>query len=212
MSFSLHQYGITLRRITEADIEIIRNHRNELHIRKAMRHQKKISKRKQRKWFESINNRFNYYFMIEIDNQQVGLINCKDVDAEKELGEGGIFIWNSSFINTPYPLVASVTLIDFIFNQIKIGTSSFVHVLASNKKAIEYNKFLGYKVNESRSSADVTVLELEKDTFNQKLPVLSKACSNFTNSNSEFKITGTPSRLNLDVINELIQAHQKNLD
>lgn len=208
MSFSLHQYGMTLRRIVESDIELIRSHRNKPHIRKVMRYQKKISKRKQRKWFKSINNSLNYYFMIEIDNSQIGLINCKDVDYHKEIGEGGIFIWDPEYINTPFPMIASVILIDFIFNRIEIGNKSFVQVLGSNKKAINYNKFIGYRSAGSGSSENVVILELDKVIFNTKLPVLSKACSNYMNATAEFCITGTPSELNLEKINQFIKSHQ----
>lgn len=212
MSFSLHQYGITLRRITESDIELIRIHRNESHIRELMRYQKKISKRKQRKWFKSINNNLNYYFMIEVNGKGIGLINCKDVDIKKELGEGGIFIWDKDYLNTPYPLIASVILIDFIFNRIEIGNSSIVQVLPSNKKAIEYNQFLGYKRVEHFSSDKVIVMELKKSTFNTKLVNLIKVCCHYTLSTPEFKIEGVPSNLNLDKINQFILSHQNILD
>lgn len=149
--------------------------------------------------------------MIEVQGKNIGLINCKDVDMTQEIGEGGIFIWEDSFQNTPYPLIASVILIDFIFNRIEIGKSSVVRVLSSNKKAITYNKFLGYKESKSLDEHNAISLTLQKEIFNKKLPVLSKACSNYTSMNDVFRISGKPDTCNLEKINDFIKQSQNTL-
>lgn len=210
MSFALHRYGIRLRRIEFSDIELIRHHRNKREIRGLMRYQRRISKRKQRKWFEGINNYLNYYFMIEVQEKQIGLINCKDVDLKKEVGEGGIFIWDPDYIGTPYPLLASVLLIDFLFNILKIGKTSVINILPTNVKAINYNKFLGYKVTGNNPDKSVR-LTLTKEDFNEKLPKLIKACHNFSDDRSDFHMTGVESEINHPKINELLRSFDQNI-
>ena len=63
---SLEQYGITLKRITEEDIELIRIKRNTPEIRTRMAYRKKISEAEQKLWFQGINNHLNYYFLIQL--------------------------------------------------------------------------------------------------------------------------------------------------
>ena len=56
----IRKYGISLERLTEEDIELVRQHRNSEFIRKRMFYQKMITEEEQKKWFQSINNDFNY--------------------------------------------------------------------------------------------------------------------------------------------------------
>ena len=129
MTFILNQYGISLKRINKNDIELIRKWRNHPNIRKYMGYKKKISEKEQIEWFKKVNNTFNYYFLIIINDTPIGVINCKDVNINEEYGEGGIFIWDDDFLNTPYPIFASLILLDFIFNELKIGDKSFIRIL-----------------------------------------------------------------------------------
>ena len=48
----------------------------------------------QEKWFEKINNDNNFYFIIEYEGREVGMINIKDVDYEKRTGEPGMFLYD----------------------------------------------------------------------------------------------------------------------
>lgn len=211
MSFSLHQYGISLRRITSNDLELIRKHRNLLKIRSTMRYQKRISRSQQKKWFSQINNANNYYFLIEVNDKYIGLINCKDVNVIDEIGEGGIFIWDEQYLNSPYSLTASVLLIDFIFNIIEIGQTSIINVLPNNEKAIKYNQFLGYNISEVNPDKSIR-LELTKERFNQKLPSLKKSCMSYMENYDGFAISGFPSEINLPKINDFLVAHQNTPD
>ena len=62
MTLIINQYGVTLKRVEEQDIELIRKWRNYPSIRKQMGYQKIITKKRQKEWFRKINNKYNYYF------------------------------------------------------------------------------------------------------------------------------------------------------
>ncbi|MCB9188348.1 MAG: GNAT family N-acetyltransferase [Flavobacteriales bacterium] len=203
-SLILQQYGITLKRVEEEDIELIRKWRNHPSIKKRMAYKKKISELEQKKWFASINNKYNYYFMIMIDNQSIGVINCKDTSVEEKYGEGGIFIWEEKFIQTPTPFIASMILLDYIFNCIEIGNISFIRILSDNQPAIRYNRYLGYIKAPKQENIKNQLYVLTKETFNNKISRLRKAAGNFNESDRVLHVSGNICELNLPEVNESI--------
>jgi len=204
MTFILNQYGISLKRINKNDIELIRKWRNHPNIRKYMGYKKKISEKEQIEWFKKVNNPFNYYFLIIINDNPIGVINCKEVNIEEEYGEGGIFIWDNQFLNTPYPIFASLILLDFIFNELEIGDKSFIRILPSNTKAINYNKKLGYVLIPGQEKAKNQWYVLTKECYNKKAKNLRLAARNYTETDGSLTINGEKSELNLERINVLL--------
>ncbi|MBL4668534.1 MAG: GNAT family N-acetyltransferase [Flavobacteriales bacterium] len=89
----IEQYGIKLRRITESDIELIRYWRNHSDIREYMAFKKHITEKMQKEWFKSVNNKLNYYYIIESKGKDIGVINSKKINLKKMYGEGGVFVW-----------------------------------------------------------------------------------------------------------------------
>jgi len=137
-------YGIRLSRLEHSEIEMVRNWRNANHIRKNMEIRELIQKEDQEIWFESVNNINNNYFIIQADNKKVGLIYAGKIDWDNNLtGNAGIFIHDVKYQESKIPVAASFLLTDtsFLMNIEK----SFITVLSDNKKAIEFNKALGYQ-------------------------------------------------------------------
>ncbi len=203
----LEQYGISLRRITEEDIELIRIKRNDPAIRKRMAYRKKISSSEQIAWFRSVNNKLNYYFLIFIGDESIGAINCKEVNVIDQVGEGGIFIWNEKYLRTPYPAFASLILLDFIFNELQIGNLSFARVLHSNEEAQRYNKMLGYVQLPKQGSVSNPWYVLSKETFNRKNKLLKKAAKSYSNSDGSLIVRGKPCSENLDELNTYLEEN-----
>lgn len=203
----LQQYGIVLKRITEEDIELIRNKRNTPEVRERMAYRKKISATEQKLWFKSVNNRLNYYFLINIDNKPIGVINCKEVNILDEYGEGGIFIWDENYIGTPYPTFASIILLDFIFNELRIGNVSFARILKSNDGAQRYNKMLGYVKLPNQDNISNQWHVLTKETFNKKSVLLKKAAKAYSKTEGGLIVNGTPCSENLEKLNEYLKRN-----
>ena len=137
------KYGITISRLKEKDIELVRQMRNSPEIQRNMYYRQHITKAMQKKWFKSINNKENGYFIIEYKGNKIGLIHGKDNNYQKRTSEGGIFIWDKTHIGTSVPALASLIMDDYTFIIINFN-ATYAKVLNENKTTIEYNRLMGY--------------------------------------------------------------------
>lgn len=191
--------GILLRRLEIKDIELVRSWRNSPEIQQWMIYQNDVSPEQQVIWFESINNPFNYYFVIEQNGFPVGIIYAKDVNGLSLEGEGGIFIGVPAFRETDIPARASILWIWVCFTYFKIKNSK-IRVKKKNTTAVAFNTFLGYqRVGEE---GEVLFMELEKDSFlnSKALRLLKKYDFKF----DQISIVGKPSSTNLPEINSFL--------
>lgn len=145
MEFS--KYSVTLKRLTEDKIELVRQWRNDPKISQYMEYREHITAEMQKKWFAKVNNDQNYYFIICYKDREIGLTNVKNVDRDKGTGEGGIFIYEDSYLNTDVPFRVIFALNDFCFEELKLE-SMVAHIMSDNKRAIDFNVLLGYKKSE----------------------------------------------------------------
>ncbi len=138
-------YGIKLKRLSEQDIELVRYWRNSFLIRPFMEYREYITPGMQKKWFSSINNINNNYFLIITESKTIGLISGTQINWEEGITlNGGIFIWDRDYQETFYPSKASLLLTDFSFY---LGMkSTYIKVLRDNLRSIHFNKLLGYKL------------------------------------------------------------------
>ena len=138
------KYGVKLVRLTEDKIELVRNWRNDPKISQYMEIRDHITVEMQKKWFASINNENNYYFIVNYKGQDVGLTNVKDIDFGKKIGEGGIFIYEDSLLNSDIPFRVIFALNDFCFGNLQLE-KMIAHIMDDNQRAIDFNLVLGYK-------------------------------------------------------------------
>ena len=143
----LKKENIVLRRLEERDIELVRNWRNDPKISQYMSFRDYITTEMQKKWFEKIDNDNNYFFIINIDNKDIGMTELKNIDYEKNIAEAGIFIYDDLYLNGIYSYISTYILFDFAFNKIGLKTI-FSYVLENNKRAIKFNKSLGFYPSE----------------------------------------------------------------
>ncbi|MCD6018327.1 MAG: hypothetical protein K0S53_1448 [Bacteroidetes bacterium] len=176
----IEKYGITLKRVKESDIELIRVKRNSADINSRMHFREIITEEMQKKWFESINNMHNNYFIVYHNNQQIGLVNGKNSDYEKRQSEGGMFIWEKKYWGTVIPAMCSVMMTDFTF-LINDFCKNYIKILKENKNAISYNKQLGYVVTDEYSSGEETQwYELVRENYLTKIPKLRNGIRSIT--------------------------------
>lgn len=200
----LEQYGVRLVRIQEKDIELIRTWRNNPDVAGFMEYRKHITAEEQKIWFRSINNKNNYYFIIEYEGKKVGLINSKNYDPKVGFGEGGIFISDKDYINSFAAVFASLCLLNFMFEKIAVSQVSRVRVLKSNERAIQYNKLLGYKLMPGQEEIENQLYELHISDYKTIGSKLNKTASLLSGGNSELKFSGEKSEVNMDAINALL--------
>lgn len=200
----LEQYGVRLVRVQEKDIEQIRSWRNQPDVANFMEYREHITAEAQKKWFQSINNKSNYYFIIEYENKQVGVINSKNYNASIGFGEGGIFISDQDYIHSFAAVFASLCLLNFMFLKLNVSTVSRVRVLKTNERAIQYNKLLGYKLLPGQENIENQLYELHIDDYKSIGGKLNKTAALLSDTNSELKFSGTVCEENMDAINELL--------
>lgn len=139
----IERYGVKLERLTENKIEMVRHWRNDQKISQYMEYRELITSEMQKKWFQRINNVWNYYFIINFDGNEIGMINIRDIDSERKCGEGGIFIYEDKYLNSDVSFRAALCLNDFCYEKLNLEYI-VSHILCSNKRAIQFNKLLGY--------------------------------------------------------------------
>ncbi len=169
----ISKYGVSLVRLMEEDIELVRQWRNTDEIRKYMSFQAYITPDMQKKWFETINNPENFYYIIEYKGDKIGLVNDKNIDWKQKTAEGGMFIWDKRYINSIVPLKVSLLVLEMAY--IMLGwNKTFIKVRKDNSRAIEYNKALGYEMTGNSLSQDTISMELKKDHFFKKYKTLKR--------------------------------------
>ena len=161
------KYGIELHRLTQNDLELVRQKRNDKTIREKMFYQKEITKQEQQAWFETINNNRNYYFIIKHKGNKIGLISGEILSYEKKVGTGGIFIWDSLYENSHIPVIASICLVDMTFLILKMKKTT-AKVRMDNKVAIDYNLKLGYEIVQQIDGKGMLKMELTIENYFDK--------------------------------------------
>jgi UDP-4-amino-4,6-dideoxy-N-acetyl-beta-L-altrosamine N-acetyltransferase len=139
----IEAFGIKLLRLGEEHIELVRGWRNDPKINKFMEYRENITEEMQKKWFLSINNDKNFFYIIEYKNQLIGLTEIKKIDYSNQSGEAGIFIYADEYLNSMVAYQVILTLFDFAFNHLKLALV-YAYILKSNKRAVRFNKSLGF--------------------------------------------------------------------
>lgn len=203
------QYGLKYLRVTQSDLETLRYWRNQSFIASTMQFKDYITPKMQIAWFNKINNKNNYYFIIEHDNKKIGLINCKDAEPNTRIAEGGIFIWDKSYWGTPVPALASLTMLQAVFEVFKSGDESVATVAVDNVLALEFNEMLGYEIKHKTDDGKYFKLCLTKDKYFSHCKKLIRAAEIYNGGNSKFVIHAEPSDLLIDEINDYIKQQKR---
>ena len=170
-----YSYGIVLERLREDKIEMVRRWRNDEHIRRFMDYQQEITPEMQRRWFDSINDLNNFFFIISYNVKDIGLIHCSDIDWDKKKGHAGLFIWNVHFIDTYIPVLASLSLLDLFFFGFRLKNIE-AKVKNDNRRAIAYNRSLGFEYVEP-VNAQFDLYNVSRQSYINTAKRLKKAAS-----------------------------------
>lgn len=181
----ISNYGVELISMTESDLDMVRDWRNQPDVSNFMFFQEGISSEMQQKWFESLDES-SLYLIIQAENEKIGVINVKDINWRMRTGEAGIFIGNSSYRNSAVPMQAVFALMDAFFFEFSFAKLKAT-VKQGNEDGIDFNVQLGYRV-ESKDNEKVQLYILKnlyQDARKKFLPVLNK----LTTSKPKIKMT-----------------------
>ena len=154
--------SLSLTRLRVEDIELVRSWRIDPKISQYMLFRGHITPEMQIKWFESINNINNYYFLIEFAEQKLGLTEIKRIDYSRKRGEWGIFIYDDKYINTIVPVKAGYLLLDFAISNLRLEHITAT-VVKNNIRALHFNSNFLFK--EISSDYDSRLLEMNSVDF-----------------------------------------------
>ncbi|WP_172257014.1 GNAT family N-acetyltransferase [Saccharibacillus deserti] len=179
----ISKYGITLERIRFSHIEQLRQWRNDEKINKFMVWRGYITSEMQKKWFDSLDPNKDFYFMITYLEQNIGMINLKDIDFVNRTCESGIFIYDETHAPPFLAVAAAILLFDFAFFDLDLEVM-FATVLSSNQRAIRYNASFGYQLvsDAVEGNSEVSLYKLDKNSYVEKEKNFKKYLSRFENN------------------------------
>jgi RimJ/RimL family protein N-acetyltransferase len=172
----ISKYGISLVRVRQEHIEMIRRWRNDPKIRDYMFFKSEITIEMQQDWFKSVSNDQNFYFMVCPAEQPIGLISISSIDYEHQKAFAGLFIYDDHFLGTDVPVRSSLCLLDVFFTYTGIITL-YAKVRDSNVIADQYNTSLGFERIKKIELGQGYEYGLEKENYFSRANTLRQAAS-----------------------------------
>jgi len=145
-------YGVVLTRLTEADLEMVRQWRTSPEINQFMLFQEQITPDMQRQWFASLDPQRDLHFIIHQDGAPCGLSDLKRIDWEAGTNVGGIFV-TPYYWNTDLPMRVTFAAADFAFYDLGLD-ATLCSVRKSNARAVRFNLSVGYRILNDESDAN----------------------------------------------------------
>jgi hypothetical protein len=171
-----------------------------------MEFQEEITPEMQLKWFKSIDNIDNYYYIIEINGDHIGLIHNKNVNWKNKGSESGIFIWDRNYLSTNAALFASLCFCEIGF-YIFQGGDSIIKVRKDNNRAIEYNKLLGFEIYDEKFSDEFNLYILTKENFERKSKPYRKLAMDMNNNDNRLYLEFDEADMNNGIANLFIKYY-----
>lgn len=159
----LKSRNISLHQLDQSMLEELRNWRNDEQVNRFMDFRESIGVEQQERWFESLNERENYFFIIRVNGIAVGLIHLDKFDKLLNTAESGLFLGKAEYRGTGVVLEASLLLLGFAFNKLELNAIN-AKISRENKSAILYNQLLGFKEKE-QLNAPFSLWVLTREDF-----------------------------------------------
>lgn len=158
------RFGITIGRLRLEEIDTLRRWRTHPDLTRFMIFRDEISAEQQLAWFESVDNRDNLYGTIYWRGEFIGMTNLRDIDHEACSAEGGMFIWSAEHLNSLVPFRAALVGTDLAFWGYQFQRIT-ARVLASNTRALRFNRALGYVFDGEPDAAGVLTGSLSNPDY-----------------------------------------------
>jgi diamine N-acetyltransferase len=141
----IERYSIRLRPMGVNDLEQVRVWRNAPHVRSEMAFQEIITPEMQTNWWANLDLTSNFYWIIEVEGQDVGVVHAKDIDWTRKSAETGIFIGERDYLQGFVSVLAVLAMMDGLFDVYGL---EILHakVKAGNPVIFDFNRRLGYQV------------------------------------------------------------------
>lgn len=168
------KYGVTLSRLKEDEIEMVRRWRNDPVVVANYAFRDHITPEMQQQWFRSVSNKNNLYLIIHYQERDVGVINLKNINWEEHTAETGIFIPYKEYHETPVSAIVSFLTTEFLFSLFN-WKAVHAHVLKDNKPVQAFVKQLGYELSPGQEEVENQEYVLSREKFAKIAPRIKKA-------------------------------------
>ena len=193
------KYGITLHLLKEADIEMVRQWRNDPSVVRNYGFREYITPEMQKEWFRTIYNNNNIYLIIEYEGQKIGVVNAKDIDHVAGKVESGIFIPDGKYSQTFLPGLVMIMTVELGFRMFGFY-HGYAHILKSNSSVRSIARSFGYELCPGQENEENQLYEITRDRFEVKAAKLIKAMFVIAGNQDAGKIIVERSEMNDEVV------------
>ncbi len=138
--------NISLKRITEDDLEILMTWRMRPDISKHMMTDVKLNMDMQRKWFAKYQaEQTQIRWIVNVDGKQVGSIYLIDIDEKNKHAEIGVYIADLAYRSLKLLLTIHWNLFDWIFENTDLHRI-YGLIMEGNEAMIRFNIANGHQV------------------------------------------------------------------
>lgn len=204
---TLMQFGIELRRMVETDKEIVRLGRNKDFVRENHVYRTIITEAEQDKWFEEMNRKEHYVFVVLHKGQRIGVVYLRDIPQDLASSTCGLFFWEDEFIASRIPVFAALLALDFASFYCQVRRIESI-VLKTNAAGIKMYTFFGFDLVEK--DADSYLISIDRETYLKRRDGLMTFIKRAVKNKEEhvLRVAGTQGPLNYGVVNTLLANFQ----
>lgn len=200
---TLLRFGIELRRMVESDKEIVRQGRNKDFVRENHVYRQIITEEEQDKWFDEMNQKEHYVFIVIHDGKRIGVVYLRDIPENRASSTCGLFFWDDDYISTRIPVFAALLALDFASYYCEVQRIDSI-VLKSNTAGIKMYTFFGFDLQEK--DADSYLISIDRDTYLEKrdslINFIKRAVKN--KAEHELRVSGSQGPFNYDIVNTFL--------
>lgn len=177
----ISKYGIHLTSLTSYDLELVRGWRNSELVRPYMEYRQIIDAKMQSLWFDGLDKQKNLYFIISKEGMKFGLIHLKELNISESIAEAGIFVGEPQFLNSISPILATICLMEFAFEVLKLKQLK-AKIGLTNQRVIKFNESLGYTSTGEKSGNQFAYYSSNQFQFVQSISRLKNLLDKLDNT------------------------------
>lgn len=165
---------VTLRKITEEDLQRIMEWRMDPEITKYMNTDPKLTLDGQKKWFRRVSENPDVaYYMIMVDGQEAGVLNLTGLMREDGVLGWAYYIGEKRLRSFQTAITLEMGVYDHIFDDLK-KNKLVSDVFSLNKGVIQLHLLCGAHISEVKKdgivkngvSYDITYMEMQREDWN----------------------------------------------
>jgi len=136
---------VVLRKLTEKDLETVRNWRNSDEVSKYMYTSEIITKEQQINWFERIkNDKGSIYWMIEYNGKSLGLVSVTNVDRVLNSCYWAFYLGDTSVRGVGIGGKVEYNVLKYVFEKLKLNKLR-CEVFSFNEAVIRMHEKYGFR-------------------------------------------------------------------